>query len=134
MSNAFDSAWYSSSSIVKNSLAWLGERGQDVRYLTRRTLTSRTYSLEKTMTGIMMMMLMATKVHCIAESRNLRRPYNVTVETSLPSKQSIYWDFLKRIRETTDQIKSCLVLYYFTTCSINTMSCYCTRKHFGLVS
>lgn len=45
MSNAFDSAWYSSSNIVKNSLAWFGDRGHDVRYLTRRTLTSRTYSL-----------------------------------------------------------------------------------------
>lgn len=46
MSNAFDSAWYSSSNIVKNSFAWFGERGHDVKYLTRRTFTSRTYSLE----------------------------------------------------------------------------------------
>lgn len=46
MANALEKAWYSSSNIVKNSLAWRGERGQDVRYLTRRTLTSCTYSLK----------------------------------------------------------------------------------------
>jgi len=64
MSNAFERAWYSSSNIVKNSFACVGERGQDVRYLTRRTFTSLTYSLriKKNSSLLCMLQNLMTKV------------------------------------------------------------------------